>query len=103
MSVHKGGTCWQCGGALEAEDYARSESCPRCGSDTRACRNCVNCDAKSSSECREAAAEPVQDRTRANYCEHFSPASPKPAGREQAAKKDDAKTSFEKLFGKKTE
>jgi len=103
MSVHKGGACWQCARRLEAENYARSESCPQCGTDTRVCRNCLNFDAKSASECREAAAEPVRDRTRANYCEHFNPASPKPAGKAETGKKDDAKAAFEKLFGKKAD
>jgi len=101
MPAQSTGNCWRCGKELSGEDYARSQSCPRCDADTRACRNCVNFEAASRSECRESAAEPVRDSEKANYCEYFAPASTRPARQAGLGKNGDAKEAFNKLFGGK--
>jgi len=98
MTEPRAGTCWQCGGRLEGGDYARSESCQKCGSDTRVCRNCQFYAPGRSGECMEPAAEPPKDKTRANFCELFRPGTPKAAEKDPAV--DKGKAAFEKLFGK---
>lgn len=99
------GTCYQCGKELSGGDYARSESCPGCDSDTRVCRNCDFYDPTSNSGCHEPAAELVRDKTRANFCEFFRPGKPKQSGstgfKMPGATSGDAKSAFDNLFKKK--
>ena len=51
----------------------RSETCPKCLSDLRVCRNCIYYDSSSYNECREPVAERVKDKERANFCDYFRP------------------------------
>ncbi|MFH1723386.1 MAG: hypothetical protein ABII00_02070 [Elusimicrobiota bacterium] len=96
------GSCWGCGRELFGADYARSESCPGCDTDTRVCRNCALYDAGCGNDCREERAEVVVDKTRANFCEFFRPNNPEPAGEpRRTSGAGDAKASFEALFKKK--
>jgi ribosome-binding protein aMBF1 (putative translation factor) len=64
--------CWKCG--LEwthTRVPGRSETCVRCQSDLRVCRNCVSYDLRVAYQCRDRRADPVEDKTAANYCEYF--------------------------------
>jgi hypothetical protein len=61
---------------------------------------CVDYDPRVGNQCREPTADPVSDKTRANFCGHFKPK----AGAFVAANTseiDKAKAELEKLFGKK--
>ncbi len=61
---------------------------------------CVDYDPRVGNQCREPTADPVSDKTRANFCGHFKPK----AGAFTAvntAEIDKAKSELEKLFGKK--
>lgn len=49
----------------------RSETCERCGSDLKACLNCVSYDPRAAHQCRDRRAEPVAEKHVANYCEYF--------------------------------
>jgi len=97
------GSCWKCGKVLSGGDYARSESCSGCDSDTRVCRNCGFYDPSVNNQCQEPQADSILHKDRANFCEFFRPASPKPAGgaggRSQSLKSD-TKDAFEALFKK---
>jgi hypothetical protein len=68
------GHCWHCGAELTQADYGRENLCLRCSRPTRACRNCRLYQPGRPNDCREPFAEPVADKTRANFCEHFEPA-----------------------------
>ncbi|NCU21083.1 hypothetical protein EOM89_10180, partial [Candidatus Falkowbacteria bacterium] len=48
--------------------------CLSCGKATRCCRNCRLYQRGRPNDCLEPLAEPVADKTRANFCEHFDPA-----------------------------
>lgn len=89
MEIDIVGHCWNCGADLTRADYGRENRCLRCDSATRCCRNCRLYQLGRPNDCREPLAEPVADKRRANFCEHFDPApSPgtdAPAAEENAA------------------
>jgi len=65
------GNCWHCGLELGKHDLGRETNCSRCGKPTRVCRNCRWYDTSRTNQCQEPVADPVMDKTRANYCEFF--------------------------------
>lgn len=81
MSYNMQGTCWHCGQSLAERDYAREGSCPGCGRPTHVCRNCRYYDASRSNACAEPVADPVTDKTRANFCGYFEARHQAAAGR----------------------
>ena len=101
MAIDRSGTCWKCGSVLDVGDYGRSESCRKCDSDTRSCRNCRFYDPSASRECREPSADPPLDKAKSNFCELFTPGAPKSSGPAQAGGELDSKSAFEKLFKQK--
>ncbi len=102
MTTERTGRCWKCGKSLSGGEYARSESCPGCDSDTRVCRNCGLYDAKASGGCREPVVEFVSDKTRANFCELFRPGMPEFGGEQDSSSDGVAKSAFDDLFKKKS-
>jgi hypothetical protein len=68
------GHCWHCGAELTRADYARENSCLRCGKATRCCRNCRFYQRGRPNDCVEPMAEEIADKTRANFCDFFDPA-----------------------------
>ena len=71
------GYCWQCQQPLEAADFGREGECPQCRRQTHACRNCRFHRPGIHNDCQEPIAEAVVDKTRANFCDYFTP-NPKP-------------------------
>ena len=67
-------TCFKCGAKIEAIDgkVGRRDTCSKCGSDSRVCRNCLHYDPKAYNECREPSAERVVEKDRSNFCDYFS-------------------------------
>jgi hypothetical protein len=64
--------CWKCG--LEytlAGNPGRQETCFRCGSDLKVCRNCISYDSQVAEQCRDRRADLVAEKHLANYCEYF--------------------------------
>lgn len=73
--------------------------CPRCGVDAHVCRNCTHHDRSAHNQCREAQAEWVSDRERANRCDWFAPGGA--GGGALAREREQARGSLENLFKKK--
>lgn len=67
--------CWKCGASLAGLllPLGRRETCPSCHAELHACRQCRHFDSRRAGQCRELAAEPVSDKTRANFCGWFVP------------------------------
>jgi hypothetical protein len=93
--------CWKCGEVYTlAGEPGRTETCSKCRSDLKVCRNCRFHDSRAAHECRETRAEPVAEKHLANYCEFFELARREFApfaestGREAAAR-----DALRKLFG----
>lgn len=60
----------------------RGDVCPKCGNDSRVCKNCRFFDLNSYRSCREEQAEWVKEKDRGNFCGFFEgneSAAPDPA------------------------
>lgn len=69
--------CWKCGATLAGVPlpFARTAGCPSCHADVHVCRMCRHFEPGRATMCRELAAEPVADKTKANFCGWFVPAA----------------------------
>ncbi|MES2963635.1 MAG: hypothetical protein V4760_07065 [Bdellovibrionota bacterium] len=66
--------CFNCGTELSFSSIVgRRDECTKCGADVHACRNCAHYDRASYNECKETAADRVQEKDRANFCDHYTP------------------------------
>ena len=67
--------CWKCVADLKAvpQPFGRRSECPACQAPLHVCRMCRHYDTAKAKQCREPVAEPVQDKTRANFCDWFQP------------------------------
>ena len=110
--------CWRCGASLKAQPMplGRRAECLACGAELHVCRLCRHYDTAKAKQCRERAADEVRDKTRANFCDWFTPAagafkadSAQPAnplndlfgGNADKTPSTDARSELEKLFGKR--
>ena len=92
---HSCGTEWTIDG-----QPGRSDVCPGCNEDLRACLNCVFHDRGVAYQCRERRAEPVTEKNRSNFCEYFDFAQRDWSGSIGANKRiEEAKGTCNKLFG----
>jgi len=84
--------CWKCGVAVEDEPIplSREAECRACRAPLHVCRMCRFFDPAVANACREPVAEPVQEKTRANFCGYLEPVAGTFRGRdvhgEQAAR-----------------
>lgn len=93
--------CFACDEAIAlaaGERVGFRDSCPRCGADLHACRNCEFWDASAYNECREPQAERVTERDRANRCDYFQPGGR--AGGEPEQERQRARSRLDDLFKK---
>ncbi|MCR4715295.1 MAG: hypothetical protein K5751_13070 [Treponemataceae bacterium] len=73
--------CWKCGKPLIFNgSISRSDVCPVCGADVRACKNCRFYEPGAYYDCRENIDELVKDKERANFCGWFMLAAQPEAG-----------------------
>lgn len=93
--------CHFCGTSVTiGEPIPRDSECESCGHDLRSCRNCRHWDPRYNNECTETMADPVEDKTRRNFCEYFyfsHEAYAAPTGRGREA---DARAKLAGLFKK---
>ena len=71
MPYNMQGNCWNCGQTLGERDFAREAICPGCGKPTHVCRNCRFYKPGAPADCSEPVADPVSDKSRANFCGYF--------------------------------
>lgn len=69
--------CWKCGASLEEVPMplSRLSECLACRSELHVCRMCEFHDPKLAQACSEPMAEEVKEKTRANFCDFFVPAT----------------------------
>jgi hypothetical protein len=67
--------CWKCGATLIGQPLplGRRDECPGCRAELHVCHMCRHYDARRARQCRELAADGVQDKTRVNDCGWFVP------------------------------
>jgi hypothetical protein len=99
MAYDHGGNCWNCGAPLTALDYGRSDTCRKCGRDTKTCKGCEYYDPTAHNECHENQADRVVEKERSNFCDYFRPRAG--AGENPAQARDAMKAAAEALFKKK--
>ena len=91
-------SCWSCRGETLMEDkVTRSDECPHCRNDMRACKNCQYYDPGAHNECAETISEYVPEKERANFCGMYRPFD---GERDEPVDINDAKAKLEALFGK---
>lgn len=95
-------SCQSCGARVTYDEpVPRDSQCESCGTDLRCCRNCRHWDARYNNECTETQADPVQDKTRRNFCEFFyftrAAFAGKPGGTLDRAA--EARAKLDALFG----
>lgn len=91
--------CQSCGAAVTYDEpIPRDAECAACARDLRCCRNCSHYDRAYNNACREAEAEPVEDKARRNFCEffHFNRAAFAATGTASPAA---ARAKLDALFG----
>ena len=68
--------CYSCKSSLDSviskdQIVSRNDSCLKCGTEVRVCKNCFFYDTSLHNECRETQAERVVDKGKANFCDFF--------------------------------
>ncbi len=92
--------CWKCGGAVKEIPLplSRRAECLNCGAELHVCRMCRFYDRSVANACREPVAEPVAEKTRANFCGYLEPRTgPWPAAGDAAT--GQASQQLDALFG----
>ena len=93
--------CHFCGAPVTiGEPIPRDGECGSCGHDLRCCRNCRHWDPRYNNECTETMADPVEDKTRRNFCEYFYfNRAPFAAATGGKARESEARAKLAGLFG----
>lgn len=91
--------CWRCGAAVADEPLplSRTAACRACQAELHVCRMCEFYDTSRAHACREPVAEPVADKSRANFCGWFRPRAGLAGSGDTAA--EEARRRLEDLFG----
>lgn len=97
--------CAMCGAEVRADlgDIALDAVCAKCKADIRTCRNCTSFDPGARWECRTQISKRVANKTTRTECPHFTPkrtVEKKTGESRPAAKNDDPRAAFERLFKK---
>ena len=92
--------CHQCGWEWTLKGQpGRSETCPQCRADLRACVNCQHYDLRAAHQCRERRAEPEANKEQANFCEFFEFARRTWGGAVKNSREDAARSALKSLLG----
>jgi hypothetical protein len=95
--------CHECGTAAKlvpGTKIARTETCPKCDADLHCCRNCRFFDPGRHNQCAETQAEWVQEKARANFCDHFERRTGIDLVQRTGAGAENARERFDSLFRK---
>ncbi len=100
-------TCYKCKKMIPwsaLDGIMRRDTCPHCGTDSHACKNCRHYDTSAHWECREHITEAVKDKEKGNYCDFFQPRQGEASAAQggQVRPKSSAWSAAEALFKKKS-
>jgi hypothetical protein len=94
--------CRMCGEKQQIAGTVKlDETCFRCRADLHTCSNCVNFDTSRPNECRKPVLQRVQNKTKRNTCELYSPNTIQEFTSDRAAATSDPRAAFDALFKKK--
>src|SRR5437870_12827758 len=92
--------CQLCGAPVTiAEPLPRDAECGSCKHDLRCCRNCRHYDPAYNNSCRETMADPVEDKTRRNFCDYFYSTRAAFTAGTGDTRTNEARAKLESLFG----
>ncbi len=93
--------CFSCQASLDifSNGVSRNDSCPKCGRDVRACKNCIHFSPSSQWSCREHLTEQVLEKEKSNFCDFFKLGEN--AAINEAVNAANLKNAAEALFRKK--
>ncbi|MFZ2508929.1 MAG: hypothetical protein WAW79_10725 [Steroidobacteraceae bacterium] len=93
--------CWKCGASLAdlSLPLSRTDECRSCRAELHVCRMCRFYDTSKAKSCAEPVADEVLDKTRANFCGYFQPATGRYCAPDGTG--DRAKAALESLFSSK--
>ena len=92
--------CHRCGWEWKFRDLpGRSETCPECRADLRACVNCAFYDLRAAHQSRDGRSEPVEEKAQANFCEYFDFAKRTWGGPSTNSREEDARAKLRSLLG----
>lgn len=85
---------------LSLEDFTPESTCSKCGSELHTCMHCADYDPQAPFECRAGVSERVTRKQRKNDCELFRPKVVLDLTGKKPETPGDARSAFDKLFGK---
>ncbi len=93
--------CHHCGAPVRIDEpIGREQTCDACARDLRCCINCRHYDTHYDNSCRETMADPVEDKSRRNFCEYFSyTREPLRAAGADKSREAAARSKLDALFG----
>ena len=94
--------CKSCGERNDAEAVAPSATCAKCGAALHACNQCRHFDGGARFQCRKPIPALIPKKSAANECTYYEPAITLDLkGKTALGTPDQARSAFDKLFGKK--
>jgi hypothetical protein len=94
--------CRVCGEKQQVAGAVKlDETCFRCRADLHTCSNCVHFDTARPNECRKPVLVRVQNKSKRNECELYSPNTIQEFSQDRAAASSDPRAAFDALFKKK--
>ena len=93
--------CHKCGADLGIKPGAivgRGDSCAKCRSDVKVCKNCKHFDPKAYNECHETMADRIVDKEKSNFCDYFSLRSGSGAAANTTDEAAEARKKLDALF-----
>jgi DNA-directed RNA polymerase subunit RPC12/RpoP len=66
--------CFICGNEIDFDriKMQRTDTCPHCGADLHACKNCEHWDPGLPNQCRARVTDYIADRDKNNHCTQFT-------------------------------
>jgi hypothetical protein len=91
--------CRMCGEKQQVAGTVKlDETCFRCRADLHTCSNCVHFDTARPNECRKPVLVRVQNKSKRNTCELYSPNTIQEFTSDRAAASSDPRAAFDALF-----
>jgi hypothetical protein len=92
--------CAVCGHELKDLAVELDTACPSCGKPVRTCTNCSFFNPSARFECRKPIEARIENKAKANQCEHYQPKAIRDLRAAQPQETTDARAAFDALFKK---
>lgn len=93
--------CFKCSTKIEYDQVHRGDTCSKCLSDLRVCKNCEHYSESAYNSCKESQADRVVEKEKANFCDYFALSTKSPSSESTLSPAEKARMAAEALFKKK--